>query len=195
MDILIFWSLNIVRLKISCVSELFKSGMTAPPKLQPARTEFSDNLPNTTEQLRHPRTSINVSQTNLDTPLTPPSGLRHQQTAAHITRHWQTLSDTPQCRGVWRGVCVVSRWYFGMSEVLKYVQRCVSKLNPNGNELEGSNYIVKAWLWNAWFFHLTILRYQNIKMSIHICFQNMIEFCYFLKTLCSPERNYKTQLF
>ena len=108
MDILIFLSLNIVRLKISCVSELFKSGMTAPHKLQPARTEFSDNLPNTPEQLRHPRTSINVSQTNLDTPLTPPSGLRHQQTAADITRHWQTLSDTPQlCLGVLKGVCVM----------------------------------------------------------------------------------------
>ena len=83
--------------------------MTAPPKLQPARTELSDNLPNTPEQLRHPRTSINVSQTNLDTPLTPPSGLRHQQTAADITRHWQTLSDTPEsCLGVFKGVCVMS---------------------------------------------------------------------------------------
>ena len=88
---------------------MFKSGMTAPPKLQPARTEFSDNLPNTTEQLRHPRTSINVSHTNLDTPLTTPSGLRHQQTAADITRHWQTLSDTPEsCLEVFKGVCVMS---------------------------------------------------------------------------------------
>ena len=100
-------------MKISCVSEFFKSGMTAPLKLQLARTELSDNLPNTPEQLRHPRTSINVSQTNLDslvdTPLTPPSGLRHQQRAADITRHWQTLSDTPEsCRGVFKGVCVMS---------------------------------------------------------------------------------------
>ena len=129
MDILIIWSLNIVRLKISCVSELFKSGMKAPPKLQPARTELSDNLPNTPEQLTHPRTSINVSQTNLDTPLTPPSGLKHQQTAADITSHCQTLSDTPQlCLGVFKGVCVMSVgvcWCLLMSVGVWIVLGCV----------------------------------------------------------------------
>ena len=83
--------------------------MTAPPKLQPSRTELSYNLPNTREKLRHPRTSINLSQANPDTPLTPPSGLKHQQTAADITSHCQTLSDTPQlCLGVFKGVCVMS---------------------------------------------------------------------------------------
>ena len=137
-DILIFWSLNIVKLKLSCVSELFKIGMTAPHKLQPAGTEFSDSLPNTPEQVRHLRISINVSHTNLDTPLTPPSGLRHQQTAADITRHWQTLPNTPElclgvfegvwlvsvgvcwcllvsgmCRGVWRGIWVIFWHYWG----------------------------------------------------------------------------------
>ena len=34
----------------------------------------------------------------------------------------------------------VSGGYFGMSEVLKYVQRYISKLNPNGNELIWHNY-------------------------------------------------------
>ena len=46
-----------------------------------------------------------------------------------------------ECVGVCGGV---SGGYFGMSEVLKYVQRSCPKLNHNGNELEGSNYNVKA---------------------------------------------------
>ena len=143
--------------------------------------------------MTHPRTSITVSHTKLDTPLHPQvvsDTNRQQQTSPDTGRHCQTppnrvveclrvsvwcllvsvgvcwcLFVSGKWRGVWRGVCGVSGWYFGMSEVLKYAQGCVSKLNPSGNELKWSNHNVKAWLWNAWFFspdHIEISKYQNV---------------------------------
>ena len=144
MDILIFWCLNIVRLKRSCVSELCKSGMTAPPKLQPSRTELSDDIPNTPEQLRPPGTSTNcIPDKSRHSPYTP----KWFQTPTDSSRHHQTLTDTAKhprivSWSVW-GCLIDVCWCLLVSVNVCWCLECVGVCGG----VSGAIWVI---LWHVW---------------------------------------------
>ena len=92
MDILIFWYLNMVRWKKSCVSESCLYIIIAPFQLISIRIELWDTPLNVFEHLRHAKIS----------PRYPPDTLphtrtysRHQQKSTDINRHQQTACRHP----------------------------------------------------------------------------------------------------
>ena len=92
MDILIFWYINMVRWKKSCISESCLYIIIAPFQLISIRIELWDTPLNVFEHLRHVKISPRYPQTPLHTPLHIPDSNRHHQTPADTVRHPRIVS-------------------------------------------------------------------------------------------------------